>query len=94
MNPWFTYILECRDGSYYVGITNDLRSRVAEHNAGEGAAWTKLRRPVTLRFAQPFPDKSAARKREIELKGWRREKKEGLFRSGLNILVSHRTCPT
>lgn len=86
MSTWFTYILECRDGSYYVGITNDLQSRVAEHNVGKGATWTKVRRPVVLRFAQPHPDKSGARKREIELKGWRREKKESLFLSALNII--------
>ena len=77
--PWYTYIVECSDGSYYVGITNDVSSRIAEHNAGKGASWTKLRRPVRLRFAQSFPNKSEARKREIELKGWRREKKETLF---------------
>ena len=84
---WFTYILECSDGSYYVGITNDLESRVAEHNSGEGAVWTRMRRPVLLRFAQSFPGKSGARKREIEIKGWRRQKKEALFRSAINILL-------
>ena len=84
---WFTYILECRDGSYYVGITNDLQSRISQHNAGEGASWTSLRRPVILRFAQVFPDKSTARRREIEIKGWRREKKDRLFHSELNVLL-------
>ena len=84
---WFTYILECSDGSYYVGITNDLDSRVAEHNAGKGASWTRMRRPVIIRFAQSFPNKSDARKREIEIKGWRRQKKEELFRSAFNIFL-------
>lgn len=83
---WFTYILECSDGSYYVGITNDLQVRLAEHNAGKGASWTRMRRPVKLRFAQCFPDKSLARKREIEIKGWRRQKKEALFCSTTNVV--------
>ncbi len=83
---WFTYILECRDGSYYVGITNDLQSRVDEHNAGAGASWTRIRRPVKLRFAQPFPDKSGARLRENEVKGWRRQKKELLIHSEINVV--------
>ena len=86
--PWFTYIIECADGSYYVGITNDLMSRLSEHNAGKGALWTRMRRPVRLRFAQPFPSKSDARKREVEIKGWRREKKEALCRSNVNVLTS------
>jgi len=85
---WFTYLVECSDGSYYVGITKDLASRVAEHNAGKGASWTRIRRPVKLRFAQPFPSKSDARKREAEIKGWRREKKEALWRSAVNVLGS------
>jgi len=86
--PWFAYIVECSDGSYYVGITNDLESRVSEHNAGKGASWTRMRRPVKLCFAQPFPSKSDARKREVEIKGWRREKKEALYRSAVNVLGS------
>ena len=83
---WFTYIVECSDSSYYVGITSNLQERVGEHNAGAGASWTRFRRPLTLRFAEEFPDKSGARKREIEIKGWRREKKERLFRSALNLV--------
>ena len=86
--PWYTYIVECSDGSYYVGITNDLKSRVSEHNAGKGASWTRMRRPVRLRFAQPFQSKSDARKRELEIKGWRREKKEALWQSAVNMLVA------
>jgi putative endonuclease len=86
--PWFTYILECSDGSYYVGITNDVESRIFDHNAGKGALWTRMRRPVRLRFAQPFPSKSDDRKREIEIKGWRREKKEALFRSPVHVRAS------
>jgi len=74
-----TYIVECSDGSYYVGITVNLNERISEHNAGKGARWTRYGRPVQLRHYEIYPDKSSARKREIELKGWRREKKEALF---------------
>ena len=81
MRGWVTYILECSDASYYVGITNALDERIAKHNAGKGAKWTRGRRPVRLRYAERHPDKSSARRREIELKGWRREKKEQLFRA-------------
>jgi putative endonuclease len=86
---WFTYILGCRDGSYYVGITNDLAPRLAEHNDGQGARWTAQRRPVKLRYAERHPTKSVARKRELEIKGWRRGKKAALFDSSSNIVISH-----
>ncbi len=79
VKPWVTYILECSDGSFYVGITNDVTERVREHNEGVGAEWTRRRRPVILRHFEPFDSKSGARCREIELKGWRREKKAALF---------------
>ena len=83
---WFVYFLRCRDDSLYVGITNDLRERLCEHNAGEGVAWTRRRRPVELVFAEKHPDKSSARRREIELKGWRKEKKLALVQSRDNLV--------
>jgi len=83
---WYTYILECSDKSFYAGITNNLKLRLAEHNTGKGALWTSIRRPVKLVYAEQHPDKSQARKREIEIKGWRREKKTNLFLSDINIL--------
>jgi putative endonuclease len=83
---WYVYILQCRDGSFYVGITNDLRRRLAAHNAGQAASWTRARRPVVMVFAEPHLSKASARKREIEIKGWRREKKTALINSDLNAL--------
>lgn len=83
---WYTYILECSDKSFYVGITNDLKLRLVEHNTGHGAFWTSIRRPIKLVYAEQHPDKSQARKREIEIKGWRRAKKRNLFLSDLNVL--------
>ena len=84
-SKWFVYILCCKDSSYYVGITNDLNNRVLIHNSGKGPDYTKRRRPVKLVYYERFENKSLARKRELELKGWRKEKKRNLiagFRSG------------
>jgi len=75
---WYFYILRCVDNSLYCGITNNLKERLGEHNSGEGAKYTKIRLPVKLIHFEEFPDKSSACKREIEVKGWRREKKESL----------------
>jgi putative endonuclease len=75
---WYFYILRCIDGSFYSGITNHLKERLKEHNNGEGAKYTKNRLPVKLIYFEEYSDKSSARKREIEVKRWRREKKEAL----------------
>ncbi len=85
---WYTYILLCRDNSYYTGITNDLDYRLNLHNQGKAAQWTKVRHPVKMIYAEVHPDKSSARKKEIEIKGWRRTKKEDLLNSPLNVLQS------
>ena len=84
---WYTYVLECCDGSYYVGITTDLHRRLNMHNEGVASRWTRPRRPVRYRYAELHGSQSEARKREIELKGWRREKKAALFTAPSNILL-------
>jgi putative endonuclease len=76
---WFVYILSCCDDSYYVGITTDPKDRVKEHNAGQGSNFTKKRRPVKLVYAEEHKSYASAQKRETQLKGWRREKKEWLI---------------
>jgi putative endonuclease len=60
----FCYILECSDGSFYVGMTDDHQQRVQEHNSGKGAEWTAARRPVKLVWNEQRPTLSSARKRE------------------------------
>ncbi|TFH14527.1 MAG: GIY-YIG nuclease family protein [Lentisphaerales bacterium] len=90
-SAWYVYIVQCRGGSLYTGITNDLAKREEKHNAGKGANWTRVRRPVKMVYAEKHASKSAARKREIEIKGWRREKKLALITSDTNIL---RNCPS
>ena len=60
---WWVYLLRCGDGTLYTGITDDLDRRLAAHNAGRGAKYTRSRRPVTLVWREEQPDKSAALRR-------------------------------
>ena len=60
----YAYIVECADGTLYSGWTNDLEKRIAAHNAGQGAKYTRSRRPVTLRYYEEFEDKSEALRRD------------------------------
>lgn len=76
---WFVYILECRDGTYYTGITDDICRRLAVHNAGKGAKYTRSRRPVTLRYQVRCPNKSQALRRELQIKKLTHTEKEKLF---------------
>ena len=77
-NNWICYLLHCSDSTLYCGITNDLEKRIAVHNAGEGAKYTRGRTPVRLAYSEPCADKSAALKREREIKGLSREGKLAL----------------
>lgn len=65
---WVIYILECGDKSLYTGITNDLPTRLAAHRAGTGAKYTRGRGPLHLVFQEQAPDRSAATRREGEIK--------------------------
>lgn len=67
-NIWYTYILLCADGSYYIGSTNNLEKRITTHNRGKGAKYTRSRLPIKLIFAEQCLDKSQSLKREIALK--------------------------
>lgn len=83
---FFVYILECSDRTYYVGCTNNLNKRLKQHNESKwGAHYTKIRRPVSLRYAEKFPTLLEARRREAEIKGWKREKKEDLWKTGFEL---------
>ena len=80
-NMWYLYILECRDGSYYTGITQDIPARLDKHNSGKGAKYTKSRRPVKLVYSEKCKDGRVVRRREREVKSWPRARKEALIRS-------------
>ena len=80
---YYIYIVECVDKSFYVGCTNDLTKRIKQHNgSNRGAHYTKIRRPVILKYSEKFETLKEARHREAEIKGWRREKKLNLIRFG------------
>lgn len=73
--PWFLYVLECSDQSLYTGITTDMKRRLAQHNAGRGAAYTSARRPVKMVAAWRFYDRSQALQAEARFKRQPRAKK-------------------
>ena len=79
---WFCYLLRCADDTLYCGITNDLDKRLAAHNAGTASKYTRVRLPVELVFAEGCADRSAASKREMEIKSLSREKKLDLIQAG------------
>ena len=80
---FYVYVLECADRTYYVGCTNGLERRLKQHNDSKwGAHYTKIRRPVILRYFEQFKTLIVARRRVAEIKGWRREKKERLWNGG------------
>jgi len=80
--PWFVYLVRCRDGSIYTGITDDVDARLKKHNQGKGAKYTAQRRPVALLYSEAHPDQTSARKREIRLKRWPKQRKEDLAAGG------------
>lgn len=77
--PWFLYLLECRGGSYYAGITNDLQARYHKHLQGKGARYTRANPPLRILASRAYPDRSAASIAEARLKRIPREMKLGFF---------------
>ena len=75
----YTYILQCADGSLYTGWTNNLAKRVADHNEGKGAKYTKGRGPVTLAYYEAFDTKEEAMRREYAIKQLSKEEKQKLI---------------
>ena len=78
--PWFVYILECRDGSFYTGVTNNLERRQHQHNEGTASKYTRSRRPVTLRYQELCGSRSQALIRECSLRLLSRKEKEDLVK--------------
>ena len=80
--PHYTYILECADKTLYIGSTNDLEKRLIQHNtAKSGAHYTKIRRPVTLKYFETFKTLSKSLKREYSLKKLTRTEKLNLIKT-------------
>ena len=75
---WWVYILRCKDGTLYTGITTDTERRLAQHNAGTASKYTRARRPVTVVFREPAKTHGAALRREIAIKKLSRVAKDAL----------------
>ena len=89
--PW-VYILRCADGSYYVGSTTHLDFRVWQHQNGEGAEYTKRRRPIELAFAHETETVAEAFGLEKQIQGWSRAKREALIRGSSTPLPGWRVA--
>jgi predicted GIY-YIG superfamily endonuclease len=76
---WLVYILRCRDGSLYTGITNDLTGRLQAHQDGVASRYTRSRLPVKLVYLESAANRSAAAKRELAIKRMKRAQKERLW---------------
>jgi putative endonuclease len=72
---WFLYLLECNNGAYYAGITNDLQARFDAHLSGKGARYTRANPPVKILASRPYPNRSTASIAEAQLKNLPRHKK-------------------
>jgi putative endonuclease len=81
------YILKCSDNSYYIGSTDNLELRVAQHQAGEGGDYTSARSPVTLVYAREFQTHDEAFRWERQIKGWSRKKKEAIINGNYEALI-------
>ncbi|MBU0674915.1 MAG: GIY-YIG nuclease family protein [Proteobacteria bacterium] len=78
---WSLYLIQCADGTLYTGIARGLEKRIATHNDGSGARYTRGRGPVTLVYREDFPDRATASKREYEVKRMTRREKLKLIES-------------
>jgi putative endonuclease len=76
------YIVQCTDNNLYTGVTDNLNLRIKTHNKWQGPNFTRTRLPVKLVYFEKYDNLKAARHREKQIKGWRREKKENLIKYG------------
>lgn len=83
MGGHHVYVLACADGTYYTGYTTDVERRVAEHNEGEGARYTRGRTPVELEYVENYDSRSAALQREHEVKTLSHDEKADLVSEGM-----------
>lgn len=79
---YYTYLILCKDKSFYTGVTDNLNRRFLEHSHGKGGFYTKKFKPIKIIYSEKFLTKKEALKRERQIKGWRREKKLNLIKFG------------
>ncbi|MBX9782925.1 MAG: GIY-YIG nuclease family protein [Chitinophagaceae bacterium] len=90
---YFVYIIECNDGSFYTGLTNDLLKRFEEHcNAVYLECYTANRRPLVLRYYEVIPFLAEAMQREKQVKGWSKAKKKALIENNFHKLTLLSQC--
>ena len=80
---YFVYLLQCKDGSIYTGITNDLQRRLRQHKEGTASSYTRAKRAVKMVYSEKAGSRSRALVREAEIKKWKRQQKLDLVRSGI-----------
>ncbi|HEY3250435.1 MAG TPA: GIY-YIG nuclease family protein [Ignavibacteria bacterium] len=90
--PGWVYILKCSDNSYYVGSTTNLVNRMNEHINGVYKGYTSKRLPIELVYSQSFNDMRDAIKKEQQIKGWTRKKKEALINGNIKLLNKLAVC--
>ena len=78
---YYVYLIECRNGAIYTGITTDIQRRFKEHSLGKGGAYTRSKKVKKVLYTEQYIDRSSALKREIQIKGWNRNKKLALINS-------------
>lgn len=88
----YTYMVRCKDGSFYIGWTNHLEKRIEAHNSGNGAKYTKSRRPVELVYYETFRTKQEAMSREYHLKQLTHEQKQELLDKTANNCYANQRC--
>ena len=86
LESYYVYILKCRDESYYVGHTDDLDRRLAQHQSGAIPGYTRNRRPITLAWCAHFPGRDQAFQIERQIKDWSRAKKEALIAKDFDLI--------
>ncbi|PLX09510.1 MAG: hypothetical protein C0596_02975 [Marinilabiliales bacterium] len=86
MSKSYMYILECNDGTFYTGSTNDLTVRITQHKNGEGANYTKKRLPISLVYYEEYDRIDFAFDREKQVQGWSRNKKIALIKGEIEKL--------
>ena len=79
MSVYYFYLARCKDNTLYAGYCANIKDREAKHNKGEGAKYTKARRPIKIVYFEEFSTRSAAMQREAEIKSWPKAEKENLI---------------
>ena len=86
--PFYVYIVQCVDGSYYTGHTDNLEGRLAAHETGHFSGYTSTRRPVQLVYTEEFQSRAEALESERRIKGWSRAKKKALIQRDWQSLIA------